>query len=93
MRALFNYVCHYIYNNEQQDYVSEEVFAAFDKNGIAYMPLKGILLKKLYPCPEMRVMGDLDILIKTEQYTKIKSIFSCNRLYRNHRKRPRINME
>ncbi len=75
MRALFNYVCHYIYNNERQDYVIEEVFATFDKNDIAYMPLKGILLKKLYPCPEMRVMGDLDILIKIEQYTKIKSLF------------------
>ena len=77
MRALFNYVCLYTCNSEQQDYVAEEVFSAFDKNGIDYMPLKGILLKKMYPCSEMRVMGDLDILIKTEQYPLIKSVFQA----------------
>lgn len=75
MRALFNYVCRYIYNNERQNYVVEEIFATFEKNGIEYMPLKGILLKELYPSPEMRVMGDLDILIRTEQYPQIQSLF------------------
>ena len=37
MRALFNYVCLYTCNSEQQDYVAEEVFSAFDKNGIDYV--------------------------------------------------------
>ena len=36
------------------------------------MPLKGAVLKKLYPKPEMRVMGDGDILIKSEQYEIIR---------------------
>ncbi len=45
---------------------------AFDKQGIDYAILKGERLKSLYPKPEMRPMADLDILIKLEQYDKIK---------------------
>ena len=38
------------------------------------MLLKGTLLKEMYPKKELRAMGDADILIKTEQYDKIKPI-------------------
>jgi len=44
---------------------------AFDKNRIDYLPLKGTLLKNMYPKTEMRVMSDADILIRTEQYDRI----------------------
>lgn len=46
----------------------------FNKEKISYMPLKGVLLKKMYPKPEMRPMGDVDILINTAQYDEIKPI-------------------
>lgn len=46
----------------------------FSTRGIDYMPLKGILMKRLYPSPEMRFMGDGDILIRTERYDGISSI-------------------
>lgn len=45
---------------------------AFDKNGIDYMIAKGTRLKALYPKPEMRIMVDMDILIRVSQYDKIK---------------------
>jgi len=48
----------------------------FDENKIDYMLLKGSILKQLYPKPEMRSMGDADILIKVEQYDKISEILS-----------------
>lgn len=60
--------------SSKQMYTLEEVFEAFEKNGIEYMPLKGSVLKSLYPKPEMRQMGDADILIKPKQYDKIKPI-------------------
>ena len=46
----------------------------FENNGIDYMPVKGSILKMVYPKPELRPMGDADILIKKEQYSKIKPI-------------------
>lgn len=46
----------------------------FEARGISHMPLKGVLLKPLYPHPEMRRMGDADILIKTEQLDTIRRV-------------------
>ena len=47
------------------------IFRAFEENGIDYLPLKGCNMKALYPNPEMRAMGDADILIRLEQYSRI----------------------
>lgn len=60
--------------SHNQLYELENLYRAFDKNDIKYMPLKGAVIKQLYPKPEMRMMGDADILIKTEQYEKIRAI-------------------
>lgn len=60
--------------NEQQNYAISDLFKEFSYNNIDYMPLKGMLLKQLYPNPEMRVMSDIDILIKIEQYDIISKI-------------------
>lgn len=50
------------------------VLEAFEAHGIEHMPLKGTLLKSMYPETEMRKMGDADILIKVEQYETIRGI-------------------
>lgn len=47
------------------------LFEAFDANGIEYMPVKGCKMKPLYPKPELRAMGDADILIRMDQYDRI----------------------
>ena len=60
----------------RQLYEIELIENAFKKENIDYMPLKGIVLKQLYLQPEMRMMGDADILIKTEQYPKIEKIMT-----------------
>ena len=38
------------------------------------MPLKGTVLKSLYRKPEMRSMGDVDILIQMKEYPRIKEV-------------------
>ena len=60
--------------SENQLRAINKIYNAFDKNEIHYMPLKGSLLKFVYPTPELRPMGDADILIKIEQYEKIRKI-------------------
>jgi len=43
-----------------------DLFKAFEKANIPVMALKGLFIKHLYPKPELRTMGDIDILIKPE---------------------------
>ena len=74
MRALFLQTCSAVALSEQQAFEFNKITGAFNENGIEYMPLKGILLKRIYPKPDMRSMSDIDILIKTEQYEKIKPL-------------------
>lgn len=76
LQGLFLNTCQYVSFGEQQRYEIERIFSSFDAAGIDYMPLKGTLLKPLYPKPEMRVMSDADILIRVEQYDKIRAVMN-----------------
>lgn len=60
--------------HERQAKELEALFCEFEKNEICYMPLKGSVLKTLYRKPELRSMGDADILIRMEEYPKIKEV-------------------
>lgn len=59
-----------------QLYELSGIFSAFEKNGIKYLPLKGSVIKELYPKPEMRVMGDADILITEHNDEIIEEIMT-----------------
>lgn len=60
--------------SEKQLRAVEQICHAFEEHSIDYMLLKGCNLKRLYPQPELRMMGDADILIRTEQYGKIRPV-------------------
>ena len=60
--------------DQRQLFEISAIQEAFCSNGIDFMPLKGTLLKYLYPHSEMRPMSDADILIRMEQYPTIRSI-------------------
>ena len=70
------------YSEKQQQLIAE-IYAAFDEAGVDYMPLKGCNLKVLYPAPELRSMGDADILIRMEQYDKIRAIMQEKQFVEN----------
>lgn len=74
MGKLFQRYCKALLTSEGQLKQIDRIFRAFDENGIDYMPLKGCKMKSLYPKPELRLMGDADILIRMEQYEKIVPI-------------------
>lgn len=59
---------------QNQQHALKAVCRAFEQNGICYLPLKGASLQQLYAKPEQRLMSDADLLIKPEQYEKIKTI-------------------
>ncbi len=50
------------------------VLARLEEAGIRYMPLKGILLKDLYPKAGMREMADNDIMVDPERREDVRRI-------------------
>lgn len=52
----------------------KELEERFDKEGIYNQFLKGSVLKKLYPIPEMREMSDIDIMIYDENLDRSKKV-------------------
>lgn len=74
LSGLFLNLCRLTARSEQQTRQIEAVFASFEKGKIDYMPLKGTLLKAMYPKSEMRTMGDADLLIRVEQYEAIRPL-------------------
>lgn len=59
-----------ILDSERQKLLSE-----LEKNGIWYMPLKGAVLKDLYPKLGMREMADHDILFDASRAEEVRQLF------------------
>ena len=74
MMGLLQSSCRQIIRSESQMEAVGRLCDAFEKAGIDYMLLKGSELKGIYPKPELRIMGDADILIRTEQYDTIRAV-------------------
>lgn len=72
MQTLFKQVCAGMAASQRQERIARELYTLFDREQFAYMPVKGLLLRELYPALEMRLMGDLDILIKLDEYPRIR---------------------
>ncbi len=68
MQELFSLYCKAMVHSEGQTRQLDRLYGAFEKAGIDYLPLKGSRMKALYPKPELRLMGDADILIRRDQY-------------------------
>lgn len=55
-----------LYRYEQSNYEFGEIVKLFEREGIRFIPLKGVVLRELYPLPWMRTSCDIDILIEKE---------------------------
>ena len=65
------YATQYILQDDQLSYLTD----VFEENGIRNMPLKGSVLRKMYPRPELRTSSDIDILYDVDNDKKIADIF------------------
>ena len=63
-KAFYNKKMFSVFRREQTDFEEERVCKLFDENNIDYIPLKGAVLKNLYPEKWMRTSCDVDILIR-----------------------------
>ena len=74
MQSLFQRYCRAMQQSERQMAQFGRICQAFDAAEVDYMPLKGCRMRALYRKPELRTMGDADILIRVSQYDRIKPI-------------------
>ena len=51
-----------------------QIVDLFTREKLSFLPLKGFMLKELYPSPELRTMSDLDIFVSTEQIDRAKEL-------------------
>lgn len=64
-----------IYRDAQFQVEREAILKLMDDAGIWYMPLKGIILKDVYPQVGMRSMADNDIFYDSQRSAEVRSIF------------------
>lgn len=57
----------------QIEHSVQRIHTALTEAKIPHILLRGALLRKDYPCPDMRTMSDLDYLVRTEDYPKIRA--------------------
>ena len=74
MQQLFAQYLRQLMRSEGQQRAVEQLRQAFREEGIDFLLLKGCRMKNLYPKPELRYMGDADILIRVEQYDRIRPV-------------------
>lgn len=52
----------------------QKILTSFHNEGIKAIALKGIIIRELYPYPELRSMGDADILLRSNDMDRAKEI-------------------
>lgn len=73
----FNSVMESLLVEQNQFLELERVSQKLEQNQIDYLPLKGCVIKKLYPKSEMRLMGDMDILVRQNQFDEVCKIMEA----------------
>ncbi len=74
MKSLFSRYYQHILIDQRQRALLDQLTDRFQTLGLDYLPLKGTVLKGIYPEPAMRPMGDADILIRMEQYDAVRTV-------------------
>lgn len=67
-----------MYSEAKRHICTEKLFESFESAGVDFLPLKGYILKDLYPMPHMRPMKDVDILVSTAQFGEASRILEEN---------------
>lgn len=63
-----------IYIYECQSHALTEITEILTENKIRHILFKGAVIRNLYPVPESRAMGDIDILIEKENRAKVRTL-------------------
>lgn len=60
------------------------LFDKLEEQGLFSMPIKGFVIKELYPKPYLREMNDIDMLIKPNELDKVRAVLEENGYVYDH---------
>lgn len=66
-----------VQRNALQEQARKELVDRLHEKGIATLELQGTKVKKYYPSPELRMMGDIDLIIEKSQLTAAEEILKA----------------
>ena len=66
-----------MWTHSLQEIERDSLYKAFEKHGIRFMPLKGLIMKEIYPNGYLRTMSDLDILIDEENASDVRTVMEA----------------
>ncbi len=63
-----------VWLHSRQEIERDLLYEAFEDSGIRFMPLKGLVIKEIYPESYARTMSDFDILVDEENVLRVKAM-------------------
>ena len=70
-KKIKNSVFRAVYRYQTINYELKQICSVLEKSAICYVPLKGAVIRDLYPSPWMRTSCDIDILVKESDLDKV----------------------
>lgn len=67
-----------VFRYEAQKAMLNDLTSTLSKEKIKHTIFKGAVIRELFPIPEVRAMGDIDVLISPEDRDRVKSILTNN---------------
>ena len=100
-RVLYQYAMQEVVRSCNQLEAMEEIFRAFEKEGLYVLAVKGVCTKQRYVKAELRSMGDIDILCRGSQQDKVRETLigleykyeAEGRKHDHYHRKPYINLE
>lgn len=71
-----------IYRYEKMHHVQKELYAILEREEIPFVPLKGAVIRSLYPDPWLRTSSDIDVLVHPEDLERVAALLVEQHQYR-----------
>lgn len=85
-RALENEIFKAVYRYERSERELEKICGVLEGEKIAYVPLKGAVIRRYYPEPWMRTSCDIDVLVDEDRLEKAASALVSKLGYKREKK-------
>ena len=71
-----------VWRDELRERELQQIYKLFEEEQIAFIPLKGAVIRELYPEPWMRTSCDIDILVREEEVERARDVLVSRLNYR-----------